>query len=71
MNALQIAQEAVESTEGAAQFVSAETRELMAFGKVALIIEPMKASDSQRVYRLEEAMHEVRIILASRSDSKR
>ncbi|MFG9350099.1 hypothetical protein ACEP28_32250 [Pseudomonas aeruginosa] len=69
MNALQIAQEAVESTESAAQFVSAETRELIAFGKVATLIERMKASDSQRVYRLEEAMHEVRILLASKADS--
>ncbi|MDG9784666.1 hypothetical protein [Metapseudomonas otitidis] len=65
MNALEIARDAVESTSSAAPFVSAETRELMAFGRVAMLIERLNENDSVRVYRLEEALHEVRHLLAA------
>jgi len=64
MNALQIAQEAIESTNAAAPYVSPEVRELIAFGKVAMAIEQMDASSAERIYRLEEAMHETRIRLS-------
>ncbi|WP_045158720.1 hypothetical protein [Stutzerimonas stutzeri] len=65
MNAIEIAKLAVADTESSAPFVSAGTRELMAFGKVAMVIEKMDAAASLRAYRLEEAMNEVRILLAN------
>lgn len=65
MNAIEIANVAYEQTEELAKYVSPEVRELAAFGKIAQLVGEMGEGipASSRIYRLEEAMHELKLIL--------
>ena len=65
MSAVLIAKQAVAATAEIAKFVSPDIREKLAIAEVAIVIDGMdeSISASVRIFRLQEAIIEVRAIL--------